>query len=561
MVNLKVKWPLRIRRNGETLLAFGLLLLPTCYVSCQTSRVQGVVTNRATGESLAGVRLILCEDKGDLVIPICPVAMSAADGSFFFAGPKAGLYRLMGEKTGFLKDYFAESGQGSSFQLRRASSRRIHLSLWPEASISGRVLDENEKPIAGVTVSAIREGYAFGRRYLEEYQYWGDSSATESKTKRDGTFQIAEMTPGKYYLQASCAAFPELDDSLLGKCDALTYFPGSGYLPKATLLAAEPGEKREVVFRLRPGPLYSVRGSLEVPLDFNRDFEPLYALSAETGVYLSKWKDKYNHKTRSFELGPLPQGDYRLGISSGIYPSDLTSSVSFSLVDADLDGLKMRMRQPFTLLGRIHLPAGFHSKTSYSTLLSLTPDGTSRLDKSGRPVKDGDDTWSDLMPGHYRLRLFTDDPLYLKSAFLGSEDVLAQGFTLGDPPHEVLELTLFKSIAEVRGTVFGLDGVPASGADVKLISKGEDAPFVWKSMNADEKGQFLFSGVAPGAYDVVALDEAIRDWEFGPDEFAQVSRSATHFEIDDKSEMHFDLRVAKLRYQAPADITESTLIH
>ena len=104
-----------------------------------------------------------------------------------------------------------------------------------------------------------------------------------------------------------------------------------------------------------------------------------------------------------------------------------------------------------------------------------------------------------LQPGHYKLFLFTEDALYVKSARFGQQDMLAQGMTLGGTPKEALVVTLERAPGEVRGKVVSTLAAPVSVADVKLISQGEDSRYVVKSTSTDRNGDFDFASVPPGS--------------------------------------------------------------
>ena len=152
--------------------------------------------------------------------------------------------------------------------------------------------------------------------------------------------------------------------------------------------------------------------------------------------------------------------------------------------------------------------------------------------------------------GHYKLFIFTEDALYVKSARFGQQDVLAQGLFLGGTPKEALVVTLERAQGEVRGKVVSTLAAPFSGADVKLISQGEDSRYVVKSTSADRNGDFDFAGVPSGSYDVVAFSEAVRDWEFGPDEWAAVKAFAKHVEVADSSHSTLELHATTVAYDA-----------
>jgi hypothetical protein len=291
---------------------------------------------------------------------------------------------------------------------------------------------------------------------------------------------------------------------------------------------------------------------LDLPAGFTRSFEPLYGLTRDDGGYFGGWTDKYDQRAKSFVVELLPPGAYSLSMSVGLYDTDPVARVRFDITDADVDGLVLPMRLPFTLQAKVHFPDGFKPKTAYSTLLNLEPDGTDRMIEAGQTItKEGRVTFARLHPGHYKLYLFTDDPVYLESAHFGQQDVLANGLSVDGPSTATLEVTLGRADAEIRGNVLRADKSAAAGADVKLIAQGEDAPYVIKSVEADQRGQFVLIGVPPGKYDLVALEDPIRDWEFGPSEFAQVQRWAVEVQAKGGSRIPIDLRAAAFRYTSP----------
>ena len=81
--------------------------------------------------------------------------------------------------------------------------------------------------------------------------------------------------------------------------------------------------------------------------------------------------------------------------------------------------------------------------TRYLVLFNLEPDGTAKMTEAGQTLtKAGEVTFGRLQTGHYKLYLFTNDPVYIKLARLGDQDVLANGLSLHGPSADVLNITL-----------------------------------------------------------------------------------------------------------------------
>ena len=524
--------------------------------SAQSSRVEGIAINGANGGPIADAGIRLCAQpvsRKAMAVGICTVAASDHNGRFIFSKAKPGHFYLAGEAEGYLKNFLVQNGKGGSdFDLHAGVSRSFRLVLWPEGTISGRIVDENGKPIAGIEVSAIRDDSSLGRRFISQYQYWGGPS--DRATDKNGEFTIGELKPGRYYVEAGIAPWRKNDGTLLKAGYIPAYYPGSSTLAAASVLCIGAGEQRKVEFQLKPAPTYSASGKIELPPNFKRDFEPLWGLRREDGQYYGQWTDEeFDHPSGIWDIRNLPSGTYNLEIQTGIYDTDLVANKSFKITDTDVNDLVLPMRLRFSLRAKVRLPEGFHPSTPYSVLFKLEPDGTSELTEDGQPVaKNGEVVFNRLQPGRYRLYLFTDDPVYIQSARLAGQDALHDGLSLHGPSNDALDITLAIANSELDGVVDGDDGIPVPGAEVKLIAQGEDAPYVFRSVVADAKGHFVVKGVPPGDYNLVALKEAIRDREFGSFEFDQVKGRATPIQMRDASVTGISLKSTNLRYSSSA---------
>ena len=543
-----MKW-----RTGTILAGthFALFLATLLPASAQSARVEGIAVNGASGEPIAGANIQLCAQpaSGKMAVSICTTAIADRDGRFAFSNGKPGHFFLSGDSNGYLRNALVQNGNGGSdFDLHAGETRSFRLVLWPEGSIIGRIVDENGKPIAAIDVSAIRDDSSLGRRFVAHYQYWGGPS--EVATDRDGEFRIGELKAGRYYLVAFIAAWRKGGGELLKTGYIPAYYPDAPTLEGASVLCIGAGEQRKIEFRLKPRPTHAVRGRIEVPSDFKQNFEPLWGLRRDDGAYYGQFMDEeFDHRSGSWEIRDLPSGSYNLEIQTGIYDTDLVGDRSFTIADANVNNLALAMAMRFSVRARVRIPEGFHASTPYSVLFDLEPDGATEMTEAGQPLaKDGAVVFNRLQPGHYRLYLFSDDPVYIQSAKLADQDALRDGLSFHGPSNEVLEITLATARGELDGVVDGDEGSPVARADVKLIAQGQDAPYVLKSVVADGDGHFVMKGVPPGNYSLVAFREAVRDREFGAFEFDQVKRWSTPIQVRDAPLTGISLKSTNLRY-------------
>src|SRR5215469_1774188 len=193
-----------LRLWERALVRFAPLSFALFLASMSPAQVTGLVSSAASNQPIAGVTVHLCgrpPESSEKVIARCVATTTDEKGQFEFRVTPAGIYYVKAEAVGFLPDYASLDGDGSAEFTIGAEARFVPIWLMPEASISGRVLDENGRPMVGVAVSAIGQDFSLGARRLWLYQYRAEQS--EFLTNEKGEFRVANLRPGKYYLQAS----------------------------------------------------------------------------------------------------------------------------------------------------------------------------------------------------------------------------------------------------------------------------------------------------------------------------------------------------------------------
>jgi hypothetical protein len=117
------------------------------------------------------------------------------------------------------------------------------------------------------------------------------------------------------------------------------------------------------------------------------------------------------------------------------------------------------------------------------------------------PAQVGDDgsfTIKSVLPGEWRIRL-TATSAFVRSAWLGAEDVTHGALDLTSGSAPPLRILVSSNTATVRGTARDSQLVVAA-----LIDAG--GPSLVQSGQTDSSGQFAITGLAPGKYRVVGVD-------------------------------------------------------
>lgn len=120
------------------------------------------------------------------------------DGKFVFEDVAEGRYSLMAERPGYVGQRYGAStpsAPGTMLTVKAGDAlASLDIRLIPQAIAGGRVTDREGEPLQGIQVRAMRHEYTGGQKQLRAV-----SAAT---TDDQGTFRIASLPPGRYYLVA-----------------------------------------------------------------------------------------------------------------------------------------------------------------------------------------------------------------------------------------------------------------------------------------------------------------------------------------------------------------------
>src|SRR5215472_8301676 len=64
-----------------------------------------------------------------------------------------------------------------------------------------------------------------------------------------------------------------------------------------------------------------------------------FGLFGEYGQLLTGWEQEYDHGSRTLSVTRLAPGSYELDTATGIYPTDLTARMRFTVTDRNIEGM------------------------------------------------------------------------------------------------------------------------------------------------------------------------------------------------------------------------------
>jgi hypothetical protein len=484
--------------------------------------IEGSVVDSVTGTGLADVAVYFGSEQGSHYD-----ATTDASGKFQIAGMKEGQYGSHFEKAGYVSQF---SGTNDSVlkPVRIPAGQdavRLRIELVAFASVRGRVIDPEGKPVPNVNVTLGRE-----------------SETTDDQ----GQFAFTKLSPGSYTLQAnpnSSGVHPVQTPGEDRTEFAPTWFPSAVGNDSAERIAVRGGANLlGYEIRLRATPVYRVRGVVlsengkpapharvrntpvsdrSVTISFGGVGNSLkggplgYFTASRTGVMFST--NGVNANDGTFEFPSVPRGvrQFTASMESDDVPGGhgpVPATVS-AVVDHDIDDLQIRFGSPFPVEASVELAGS--SAVEIPTVLrnapvSLLGPDFIRMARTSAGVR----FFENVVPGDYGISAAPSLPggYYLASVSLGGQDVTGQSIHLqaGSPSIRVV----YKPNA---GTVSGI--VDGEGGTVVLIPQSElDSERVnfGRVCASGLGGAFEIESVGPGSYYVFAVNRLDPEKFFDP---------------------------------------------
>jgi len=192
----------------------------------------------------------------------------------------------------------------------------------------------------------------------------------------------------------------------------------------------------------------------------------------------------------------------------------------------DLIGLKVGVRPPLTLRGRIDLdssgPAPSVSTPPLNALRLSAAATVSQPPVISAGDKAGEFVFSQLVSGRYRLDVFPSGVWGPQSVTIGGKEVLNRFFDVGDQDVDGVVVTMSTSFNRVSGRVCcDASGSGVEGAQVVLfpanyrewVANGRP-PGAIRTGTSSADGRFAANGLPDGEYLLVAFTSTVEnDWQ------------------------------------------------
>ena len=470
-----------------------------------TGSIEGTISDAVTQAPLRKAQVSLM---GSGSTPLTAVTDGA--GRFAFRQLAAGNYWLNASKTGYNPPRaIFDAAPNSRVELGDGEQKKgVEIALLPDATIGGRIVNEEGLPVRGCGVSAAQPGYEQSRRTLS---IAGSASANEK-----GEYRLNNLAPGRYYLFAHCRAALPAAHPLLPRGDPRTphetyleQFYGGGVDPAAaTRLAVAAGASLDNVdFQMTRVPAYTVRGNIlggdpeahaglvnVMLLPMNRLMRRLMLVNAVA-----------DSASRKFQIEGVIPGSYLLTAFTMRDGRVFAAERPVEVGPALLGPLQIALQSGADLKGSVQFDSDDHPPME-GTQISLAPMDASFFmpQMSSQVDKDGAFTLTGVLPGRWRLTV--NGPGFAKSVSLAGQPVPLDGFQVAAGVAGPLRIVMGGKVADVHIEVAGAPPDQQISAlifpeDSSRLGAGQER--VGSAMGT---GRIEFGGLAPGRYRVFATD-------------------------------------------------------
>ncbi len=462
------------------------------------------------------------------------------NGHFLFQNVEPGQYRVMAERQGFYSDESRRDYQPMVELAAGQYLKNLPVRLMPTAAVSGEIVDEYNDYLQNVEVTLLVAETRLGKMFLRP--------ATKAVTDDRGQYRIAGLRPGRYYVvaeyQSQAAKYKNwLDETVAGSFGpqwggdpakvagvtplapdaAFTYpslfYPATGDFKQAEILRLNPGDETSANFIFISAPVVSVTGRV------TNGFTGAPAVTASVAAFWSEYMQgdgipgRITPENGAFEIRGLAPGSYTLRASFTEDKETYTGEATIEAGPRGAQNVEIAVLPDFTASGHVSMPGNVPNTLRRAPVefvgAGLIPRVRAaaifpefKFEAQLRPEK-----------RYYASVRNLPDDYYLKSVAISGHEVPTENVVVSGRRGD-LELVLSPNGAQVAGTLFDGKDQPTRGS-VLLVPDIPDfgPPELLRRASADSKGKFLFRGVPPGTYRVVAFESVELSEEISQPEF------------------------------------------
>jgi protocatechuate 3,4-dioxygenase beta subunit len=452
-------------------------------------------------------------------------------GVFWIDRIPPGTYQAMVDRAGFLH---AAHLSGSPRQLpalvvlkSEHELRDIVLEATPGAVITGRVLDQDGDPAPEVHVQAMQSRSALGKRQLQ--------IVAMSNTNDLGEYRLYGLSHGQYYVSAT----RNFGEANAPERSATTFFPNAVDFSAATPIAVNDATQIGGIDVTSIVPtLVDVRGTVSCSsAPVRRD--TVVALKrqgadADLAITSTAGIDAEGH----FRFRAVPPGAYSLSAFFVDEHGRYGGTQTFEVRNTELDNIEVPLNKALSMSGRIQIEGSGENLNFAAVRVLLEPESDFLAGALVRDIKpDGSFAINDVLPSEYTLSIIgLPSAYYVKKVQVGMQEIAGRKLDFSHTGG-ALDIVISSSGGTISGAILDNQQQPAPGVSVALVPDPPrpDTPDLYKVLRTNAQGQFSILGVAPGHYQLFAIQGAQSNSYFDSDWVNSLQDYSKQISIDENS--------------------------
>ena len=492
-------------------------VIPKAISQGDNATIEGTVKRLHGGAPIANVAVYIGNQS----------TRSRADGSYTITDvpPGDNSVNILGQPAGF----FVPSRDGFPVTVNVKPKEHLEnfdLKLLAGGTISGRVIQTNGMPLAGVQLQLEADDYVYGPHYL-----LFESSAGVPRTDARGEFRMSNVQPGEYYLRVRSAA-PDV---------ATTFFPGAldaGHGQR--IVVKEDAELTQINITIQPATGKKLSGKITNLPDAGTPLSGSLYLIPNSDVVIDVLdmltSTPLNRATGEFTVNNVAPGTYDLvALYSVVAPgarnfaaipdAAYTGKTSVAILDQDVDNVSLTMHPLVDLSGRVEFEKADTALPLDSFRLYFSPMGFSptatwargqlKLDPSGQFV-------APKMPD-VRYRFSVEGvpvDYYISDLRQDNTSVFDSGVLIDGSVPTPVKVVISDRGGNIDGLLASEDQKAVAYAVVALVPESARRQNfqLFKTATTDKDGHFSLRGIAPGEYKLFSWETAPR-WAWYNAEF------------------------------------------
>jgi hypothetical protein len=483
-------------------------------------------------------------------------------GHFLFRNVEPGIYRLMAERAGFFSDDRKREYQPIFEIAAGEHAKDIPVRLIPSALVSGRVRDEYNDPVQDAEIRILAVQTRLGQQYLRV--------AAKALTDDRGEYRIASLHPGKYYLVvedkskplATLTAIIENVNALQKMRDekgrplrvempgvpdppytyAPLFYPDTTDFRQAQSLKLNPGDEMAADFLLMSAPVVSIHG---------RVINGMTGQATSSATVAAFWTNYVEGggipallaQGSSFEVRGIAPGTYTLRATFTENQRVFHGEETIEVGDRGAQNVQITALPDFVATGHVR----FAGPTEKPRKASIEFVGEGLMPRVRASTVPPDLVYEAELRPNVRYRAMVRNlpyDYYLKSVAISQHEMAPDNVVVNGLRGD-LELIVSTAGGHIEGALTNPRNEPTRGSILLIPDVPEPGPpDLFRRTSADSKGNFMFSGVAPGSYRMLAVENwSLEDEINDPDFLRTIANRGESLTVEENGKYSLTLKL------------------